>query len=160
MRIQTEEALERYQGAVFAAAFSVSGNAHDAEDIVQETFLQYHQHEGQFESEAHIRAWLLRVAVNKSKNLLKAFWRRNTVTLEDYMETLTFETEQSENLFAEVMRLPAKYRVVIHLFYYEDYSVKEIAEITGASEGNVKVRLTRGRKLLRQALKEGWKDDE
>ena len=76
------------------------------------------------------------------------------------METLTFETPESENLFETVMKLPEKYRIVIHLFYYEDYAIREIAEILHLSESNVKIRLSRGRALLRQTLKEEWEDDE
>ena len=73
---------------------------------------------------------------------------------------LVFETPQSRELFEEVMKLPEKYRIVIHLFYYEDYSVREIADILKLSESNVKVRLTRGRTLLRNVLKEEWDDDK
>lgn len=76
------------------------------------------------------------------------------------METLTFETPESENLFETVMKLPEKYRIVIHLFYYEDYTVHEIAEILNLSESNVKVRLSRGRALLKEVLKEEWDDDK
>ena len=71
-----------------------------------------------------------------------------------------FETPQSIELFEEVMKIPEKYRIVIHLFYYEDYSVREIADILKLSESNVKVRLTRGRTLLRNVLKEEWDDDK
>ena len=76
------------------------------------------------------------------------------------IETLTFENPESENLFEEVLKLPEKYRIVIHLFYYEDYSVREIADILKLSESNVKTRLSRGRSLLKTALKEEWENDE
>ena len=76
------------------------------------------------------------------------------------METLTFETPESENLFETVMNLPDKYRIVIHLFYYEDYTIREIAEILQISESNVKVRLSRGRTLLKETLQEEWGDDK
>ncbi|MEI3138343.1 MAG: sigma-70 family RNA polymerase sigma factor [Lachnospiraceae bacterium] len=76
------------------------------------------------------------------------------------METLTFANPQSRDLFEEVMKLPEKYRIVIHLFYYEDYSVREIADILKLSESNVKVRLSRGRAMLKDSLKEEWEDDE
>ena len=79
--------------------------------------------------------------------------------LEEYMETLTFETPEAQTLFSEVMKLPEKYRIVIHLFYYEDYTIREIAKIMNVTESNVKVRLTRGRRLLRNVLKEEWEND-
>ena len=160
MRIDTGVAAEKYKDSVFSAAFQICRNAADADDVTQDTFLQYHTTDRQFESEEHIRAWLLRVAINKAKNVNKSFWRRANVPLEDYMDTLMFETAETKELFAEVMKLPEKYRIAIHLFYYEDYSVKEIAEILHIGESNVKVRLSRGRKMLRTALREAWKDDD
>lgn len=75
------------------------------------------------------------------------------------METLSFPDPQSSDLFEEVMKLPDKYRIVIHLFYYEVYSVREIAKILKLSESNVKVRLSRGRALLKDSLKEDWEND-
>lgn len=123
------------------------------------TFLQYHTTNRQFENEQHIRAWLIRVAINKAKNINLSFWRQKGVPLEEYMETLTFETPEAQTLFTEVMKLPEKYRIVIHLFYYEDYTIREIAKIMNVTESNVKVRLTRGRRLLRNVLKEEWEND-
>lgn len=118
------------------------------------------QQKKEFESEQHVRAWLMRVAVNKAKNVNRTFWRRNKVSIEEYMETLTFETPEAETLFETVMQLPEKYRIVIHLYYYEDYAVSEIADILKLSESNVKTRLSRGRGMLRKALKEDWNDDK
>ena len=140
MRIATEVLVEKYKDHLFAAAFNVCKNAADADDVVQDTFLQYHTTNRQFENEQHIRAWLIR-------------------PLEEYMETLTFETPEAQTLFTEVMKLPEKYRIVIHLFYYEDYTIREIAKIMNVTESNVKVRLTRGRRLLRNVLKEEWEND-
>lgn len=160
MKQTVQELVALYQNNLFAVAFNVCKNAQDAEDIVQDTFIQYYTMKKEFENEQHIRAWLLRVAINKAKNANHTFWRRNKLSLEDYMETLTFETPQSENLFETVMRLPEKYRIVIHLYYYEDYSVREIANILRLSESNVKVRLSRGRSLLKEVLKEEWDDEQ
>ncbi|MCD8382715.1 MAG: sigma-70 family RNA polymerase sigma factor [Clostridiales bacterium] len=160
MRLTTEELIERYRDNVFAAAFHICKNAADADDVVQDTFLQYHLTDRDFTDEGHIRAWLLRVAINRAKDIRRSFWRRKSVPLEDYMETLSFETEESEGLFEQVMKLPERYRIVIHLFYFEDYSVREVAQILRLTESNVKVRLMRGRKLLKDALKEAWNDDE
>ena len=160
MREPVQELIGLYQNNLYAAAFSICKNAQDAEDVVQETFIQYHMNKNQFESQQHIRAWLIRVAINKAKNVNHTFWRKNKVPLEEYMETLAFETPKSQNLFETVMKLPEKYRTAIHLFYYEDYGVKEIAGILRISESNVKTRLSRGRKLLKESLQEEWDHDE
>ena len=160
MRIDTQVVMEQYKDNLFSAAFSICKSAADADDVVQDTLIQYHMTDKQFDNEQHIRAWLLRVAINKAKNVNMSFWRRVSVPLEDYVETLIFETPEAKDLFREVMKLPEKYRIVIHLFYYEDYPVKKIAEILHTSENNVKVRLMRGRKMLRTVLKEAWGPDE
>ena len=159
MRMETQALAETYRDRLFAAAFQVCGNAADAEDAAQEALLRYHISEKQFESEQHIRAWLLRVAINCAKNVSRSFFRRNTVPLEDYMDSLEFDSGESREIFREVMSLPEKYRLVIHLYYYEDYSVAEIGRILGLTESNVKVRLSRGRQLLKKALQEVWEDE-
>lgn len=146
MRQTIQELVERYQNSLYAVAFNVCKNQQDAEDAVQDTFLQYYNSKKKFESEQHIRAWLIRVAINKAKNMNLSFWRKNKTSLEDYMETLVFETPESEHLFETVMGLPEKYR--------------EIGEILKISESNVKVRLSRGRMLLRETLKEECDDDK
>ena len=159
MRMETQALTETYRDRLFAAAFQVCGNAADAEDAAQEALLRYHISEKQFESEQHIRAWLLRVAINCAKNVSRSFFRRNTVPLEDYMDSLEFDSGESREIFREVMNLPETYRLVIHLYYYEDYTVTEIGRILGLTESNVKVRLSRGRQLLKKALQEVWDDE-
>ena len=159
MRLETQALAAIYRDRLFAAAFQVCRNAADAEDAAQEALLRYHTSEKQFASEQHIRAWLLRVAINCAKNVSRSFWRRNVVPLADYMETLDFDSGESREIFREVMNLPEKYRLVIHLYYYEDYSVAEIGKILGLTESNVKVRLSRGRKLLKKNLQEVWDDE-
>ena len=155
-----EQIMEKHTRHLLQLAYFYTKNHQSAEDIVQDTFIQYHTTKKEYESEEHIRAWLLRVAINKAKNVNTTFWRRNKQPLEDYIETLTFETKSDGDLFETVMGLPQKYRIVIHLFYYEEYSVQEIAKVLKLSESNVKVRLMRGRKLLKDALKEEWEDDK
>ncbi len=160
MRQSVQELFEKYQNNLYAVAFNICKNAEDAKDIVQETFIQYYSLRKEFDNEQHIRAWLIRVAINKAKNINRSFWRKNKRPLEDYMESLTFETPESEELFETVMALTEKFRIVIHLFYYEDYAIREIADILKISESNVKVRLSRGRSLLKEKLQEEWDYDE
>ncbi|HKM23068.1 MAG TPA: RNA polymerase sigma factor [Lachnospiraceae bacterium] len=160
MRQSVQELIERYQHNIYGVAFNVCKNAEDAEDVVQDTFIQYYTTKKVFENEQHIRAWMIRVAINKAKNMNRTFWRQNKMSLEDYMETLVFETPVAEELFETVMKLPEKYRIIIHLFYYEDYTTQEIADILKISLSNVKVRLSRGRMLLKEVLQEEWEDDK
>ena len=131
-----------------------------ADDAVQDTYLRYCSYDKEFTDEDHLRAWLLRVAINRARDQKRSFWKKHRVSWEDYMETLVFEAPEDKSLFEAVMSLPAKYRTVIHLFYYEDYSVARIAEILHSREGTVKSQLNRGRQLLKTKLMEAWNDDE
>lgn len=160
MRLSTEDIIREHQNRLFAAAFSICKNAADAEDVVQDTIIKYHHSKNDFKNEEHIRAWLLRVCINKSKNIVLSFWNRNKMPLEEYMNSLSFVEKKDKHLFETVMGLPEKYRVVIHLYYYEGYSVEEIANILHRSMGTIKSQLSRGRKILKDILKEEWKNDE
>lgn len=160
MRVDTELLIQEYQTSLFSAAFTICKNREDAEDAVQETFLQYHIGAKQFESEPHIRAWLLRVVINRSKNTVLSFWRRKKTSLDEIPEWMACVDSESQDLMETVLTLPSKYRIVIHLYYYEDYSVREIANILQITEANVKKRLSRGRSLLKAKLKGEWEDDE
>ena len=110
MKTETSVVVEKYKDSIFSAAFNVCANAADAEDVVQDTFIRYHTTNTQFADEQHIRAWLLRVAINKAKNVTMSFWRRRGVPLEDYAETLAFPSPEAGDLFEKVMKLPEKYR--------------------------------------------------
>ena len=152
MKRSLEDVAAEYQKSIYLAAFQICRNAEDANDIVQDTLLTYYLKHMDYRSEDHLRAWLLRVAINKAKDKTRSFWRRQ-VELQDIMQDIpVFEQEEEQTLFEEVMNLPEKYRIVIHLFYYEDYSVREIAEVLRIYENNVKVRLSRGRSLLKEKL--------
>ena len=160
MRQPVPVLAERWGDSLYRAAFAVCRNPQDAEDVVQETLLAYFRSDKQFESDEHIRAWLIRVAVNKARNATICFWRRNRRSLEDYMDALTFEDAGDRELLDAVLRLPERYRIVIHLFYYEDYSIREIAALLDLGEGSVKSRLSRARKMLKAQLSEEWDDEE
>lgn len=108
MRQPVQQLIQLYQNNLFTAAFNICQNQMDAEDAVQETFVQYYTSRKEFENEQHIRAWLLRVVINKAKNINRTFWKKNKCSLEDYMETLSFPDSQSRDLFEEVMKLPEK----------------------------------------------------
>lgn len=154
MRQSLEELIEAYQKSLYAAAFNICRNTDDANDVVQDTFIQYYTTKKQFQDEEHLKAWLLRVAINRAKDISRSFWKKNRLSIEDYADAVPFESREETGLFEAVMRLPKKYREVIHLYYYEDLSIKETARILRITEGSVKMRLSRGRSFLRDVFKE------
>ena len=160
MKLTLEEVYRKYADRVFAAAFSVCQNQADADDAVQDAFIKYNSAGDIFRDEEHMKAWLLRVAINRAKDIRASFWRKNRVSWEEYMEGIIFDEPEDSRLFEAVMKLPDKYRAVIHLYYYEEYSIGEIAGILHSREGTVKSRLSRGRSLLKTMMMEEWNDDE
>ena len=152
MKLSAEDAFRLYGDRVFSAAFSVTGNQADADDAVQDTYLRYCSYDKEFTDEDHIRAWLLRVAINRARDQKRSFWEKHRVSWEDYMETLVFEAPEDKSLFEAVMSLPAKYRTVIHLFYYSGLSIQEIAAAKHISSATVGTQLARGRELLKKKL--------
>lgn len=149
---QVSEIINRNSDMVYRLAFSQVKNVQDAEDIYQETFIRFIRKQPLFESLEHERAWFIRVTTNLCKNLWKSAWRQKTVSMEGLEEpSIMFE---EESLVETVKRLPGKYRAVVHLFYYEEMSVEEIAEALKLKSSNVRTRLTRARKMLKEWLKE------
>ena len=154
MKLPVENLVRAYQENLFRAAFSICRSPQDAEDVVQETFIQYMRTDRDFESEEHIKAWLLRTAINRSKNVVRSFWHRNRTPMDDYLESVPFREPADRDLVQTVLSLPEKYRIVIHLFYYEDESVADIASLLGTSQSAVKNRLLRGRHMLKAMIGE------
>ncbi len=160
MQLSLRQAVELYETSVFRAAFYICRNREDAEDVCQDTFLAYYRADAEFASEEHVKAWLLRTAINKARNVVRAFWRRKKENLDDYSDAAAVQPKEDNDLVREVLKLPDRCRTVIHLYYYEDYSVREIAGILGISENTVKSQLHRGRQLLKEKLQEEWENDE
>ena len=145
------QVVYRYQDTVFRLAYGYTKNHFDADDVTQNVLLQLYKTDKAFESEAHLKNWLLCVTVNQCKNLFRAPWRKHE-NLEDYANTLVFQEEDSKDLFCMVMGMDQKYRVTLLLHYYEGYSIREIAQIMNIPEKTVSIRLARGRKILREML--------
>ena len=150
--VSSEEIVHKYIDMVYRLALSQTKSKEYADEVVQEVFLRYLQSKKEFESEEHRKAWLIRVTVNCSKNIFSNSWFKKTVPLS---EEISFETQEQGDAYFAVAELPKKYRTVIYLYYYEEMSVREIAETLAASEGTVKSQLHRGRELLRKKLKGG-----
>lgn len=139
-----------YRQTVFRAAYCCLKSYSEAEDITQEVFLALYTYSGAFNDDSHIKAWLLRVTVNKCRNFLKSAFRRFSVPLEEAADRTVF-TEDNE-LLETVMRLKPKLRTPLYMYYYEDYSVKEIAELLCEKETTITTRLSRGRQKLKEFL--------
>lgn len=147
------EAVELHGDMVFRLAYSYLKNRADAEDVMQETLLKLYVEPKDFESPDHEKHWLLRVAANECKKLLRSPWRR-TDSLDEVVEAAVFDGPAQSELFRQVMALPPKYRATVYLHYYEGYSVKEIGELLGAKASTVQTWLMRARGQLKTKLKE------
>ena len=141
----------KYIDTVFRVAFNYLKSAADADDVTQNVFLKLWKERKPFDSEEHIRNWLIRVTINECKTLLRSPWR-NAENIDDYARTLQFETQEHSELFYAVMELPGKYRMPIYLYYYEGYSTEEISSILSIPRATVATQLRRGRELLKTFL--------
>lgn len=150
---EIQKAISTYGDTVYKIAFSYCKSHADAEDIYQDVFTKYFQRDAIFESITHEKAWLIRVTINCSKSFLRSSWHKRIILLNDYQEETVFIND-SNDLLNAVLELPVKYREVIHLYYYEGYSTKEIAAILTRRETTIRTQLQRGREILRIKLKE------
>lgn len=147
------EALQRNSQRVYLIALSALHVPEDAEDVMQTVFLRLWQHRGSFQDQSHMDKWLTKVAVNESRSQLRR--RRGEVPLEAVEAVCAAPGfSRDQDLVRAVMELPPALGTVIHLFYYEELSVKEIAAALHLTQNAVKVRLSRGREALRRKLKE------
>ena len=144
--------LEQYADTVLRAAYSMTKNRQDAEDISQEVFISLIRANPVFESDEHIKAWLLHATANRCKSFFRSAWQQKTTAIaEDYPEKAFTE---NENIVMDAVRaLPEKYRNAVHLFYIEGYASKEIAAILHLPQNTVLSHLSRARKQLREILK-------
>ncbi len=146
---------ELYFDTVYRLALSRTGSKSDADDVVQEVFVRFMRTDKVFESDEHAKAWLIKVTINCSKNVFASSWFKKTVPLS---EELTFTDTHSGDVYLTVSKLPQKYRTVIHLFYYEDMSVKQIADLLNTKETTVKSQLHRAREMLKSMLGEDYNE--
>ena len=131
MKPPTEKVFQAHGDRLFSIAYTVCQNREDAEDAMQDTMIRYSCAKKEFESEEHIKAWLIRVVINRAKDIRSSFWRRNQANWEEEMASLPFEEPEDSRLFQAVMNLPEKYRTVIHLFYCLPVSVTTTLPLRG-----------------------------
>ena len=148
---QAERLVNAYADAILRLSYAYLKNTQDAQDICQTVFVKLLTEPRQFESAAHERAYVLRMASNACKDLLKSPWRKRTCGLETILEVPAPEAEEG-GVLAAVNELPANYRTVIYLYYYEGYQASEIGKILGAPTATIHTRLARGRARLKELL--------
>ena len=148
---------ETYRSMVYRIALNFFRNIQDAEDVTQEVMLKLYLRVEPFDSEKHVRNWLIQVTLNHCRSIWRSPWRQR-VSLEDLAAAIPFFSPEDEELFQTVMELPEKHRTVLYLFYYEDMSVREIAEVLKLRETAVTSRLSRARKALKDEWTEVLKD--
>lgn len=155
-KISFEEAVLTFSDTVYRVAFNILKNQEDSKDCMQNVFLRYYKKQNTFESEEHIKAWLIRVTVNESRRLLSQNAKVQKVSLDEVANTLFAENSEETNIFKKVMSLDEKYRTVILLYYYEGYDIKEIAHILKRNYATVRTQLSRARELLKNQIKEDF----
>lgn len=145
---------KEHMDMIFRLAFGYLKSRADADDVTQTVLLRLYKTDKAFESDAHVKNWLLRVTVNECKKLLRTPWRR-TDDFEAYAETLSFDEPEYAGLFEAVMALDEKCRAAVVLHYYEGYSISEISALLRVPAGTVGTRLKRAREKLKLYLSDG-----
>lgn len=143
------EIIERHQDTVYKIAFSQLRNKSDTDDAFQDVFIKYLEKAPVFVDGEHEKAWLIRVTINTCKSVLRSPWHKAKVYIPDAFRS---ESADYDELLDAVLRLPPKYSIPLHLYYYEEYSGAEIAGILGIKEATVRTRLRRAREKLKTEL--------
>jgi len=148
--------VDKYSDMVYRLAMSRTRNKEISEDVYQEVFLRLAKKCPDFENENHEKAWLIKVTINCTKNILAGKWLKNT---EELTEELAFSDPEKHDVYYAVMELPLKYRTIIHLFYYEGYKIEEISKILHINENTIKSQLSRAREKLKVKIEGGFGDE-
>ena len=154
-----EYLVEEYSDTIYRLAMSRTRNKENAEEVYQEVFLRLARKLPEFESKEHEKAWLIKVTINCSKNLLSSKHLKNNAELKENDNIVLDENDGKNDVYFAVLDLPLKYRTVIHLFYYEGYKIEEMSKILEANTNTIKSWLSRAREKLKTKM-QGGLDDE
>lgn len=146
--------MNTYGNMLFRLCLITLGNSSDAEDAVQETLIKYLRKAPKFENDQHEKAWLIKVATNKCKDMLRFKNRRQVVNIDEINEFT--KDDLDSGIIDALMTLPDKFRTVLILYYVEEYSIKDIARVIGRTASAVKMRLKKGRRLLEEAYRKEY----
>lgn len=144
---------DKYLDTVYRVCFMYLKNKSDTEDAVQSTFIKYLEYKGEFKNENHLKGWLIITASNYCKNHL-SHWFRKVININKIEESPIYDFEDRNYILDKILSLPQKYKLVIYMYYYEGYSIKEISEKTNINESTVRSHLHRGRNLLKNFIEE------
>ena len=146
------ECYQAYKDTIFKLAYSYCKDKGQAEDAFQEVFYKFMKRNPQFRDREHEKAWFIRVTVNACKDLLKSFFRSRTVSFEEVLDQPAIMPPDNREVLEAVLSLPAKYREVVYLHFYEDYTAPQIGRILGKNVNTVYTILTRAKQMLREKL--------
>lgn len=149
---EVNRAIELYSDTVRRLCVVYLKNHTDTEDVFQTVFFKYYLSSAAFESDEHEKAWFIRVTINACKDILKSFFRSRTIPLDEIVELPADAPKETGEVLKAVLSLPAKYRDVVYLHYYEDYTAPEISAILHKNVNTVYTLLTRSKELLRKIL--------
>lgn len=160
LRAQEEiiEIYRRYSDMIYRIAFLYLKNSSESEDALQNVFLKLIRYNGKFDSEEHLKAWLIVTAKNVCKDMLKNFWRRNTVGLEQAAQHPQTDVSVQNEIYQAVMTLRSKYRIPLYLYYYEGYSTAEISDLLDINHSTVRSQLRTAREKLKLVIEEDKRD--
>jgi RNA polymerase sigma-70 factor (ECF subfamily) len=160
----TRQAVEQYESLVYGIAVTHTRCRSDADDVYQNVFLTYHRKKPLCNNADHLKAWLINTAVNCSKQVAASSWRTRVVPLSPehaaaIPDKFQFRTELQQAVFWALGQLPETYRTPLYLFYFEDLPIAQIAQALGIEVGAAKMRLSRGRTMMREQLQGDVFDD-
>ncbi|MDE7228939.1 MAG: sigma-70 family RNA polymerase sigma factor [Oscillospiraceae bacterium] len=149
---EVNRAIERYSDTVQRLCVVYLKNHADTEDVFQNVFFKYYLSSKIFESDEHEKAWIIRVTINACKDHLKSFFRSRTIPLDEIAELASEAAPEYSDVLEAVLSLPEKYRDVVYLHYYEDYTAPQISRILHKNVNTIYTLLTRSKELLREKL--------
>ena len=147
-----EEVVNTYSDMVYRIALNILCNIDDANDVMQEVFLRLVRNKSKIKSREHIKHWLIKVTINCSRSKATESYKKHTVSISEISEGYASCSNEIDETIGSVMKLPEKYKVPIHLYYYQQLTVEEISKILGITRSGVRSRLSRGRNLLKEIL--------
>lgn len=161
--LSTAQVVERYESLVYGVAVTHTPCRSDADDVYQDVFLTYHRRQPECHSEEHRKAWLITTTLNCSRAVTRSSWRTRVVPLNpedvDPTDQFRFATEEQDEIFRALRTLPESLRTVLFLYYLADQPVARIADLLGLAPAAVRMRMSRGRALMRDLLQKGYFDE-